>query len=69
LDEVTGSRVSDCLIQTDGPAEGAISIRATKSQGNLIVDNLLGSPTDLNENAGVVQDNYLAGNKPRPLSP
>jgi hypothetical protein len=69
LDEVTGSRVSDCLIQTDAPAEGSVSVRATKSLRNLIVDNLLGSRADLNEDVGVVRDNYLSGDKLSPLSP
>jgi hypothetical protein len=69
LDEVANSRVSDCLIQTDQPPEGSISLRATKSQGNLIVDNLLGGQPELNDGVGMVKDNVLAGEEPHPIPP
>lgn len=68
LDEVTNSRVSDCLIQTAAPGEGSVSLRATRSRGNLIVDNLLGSEPDVNEGVGIIKDNYLAGDKLTPIS-
>ena len=61
LDGVTNSRVSDCLIHTDQSEKGSVPLRATKSRGNLLMDNLLGSPPDLNEGVGVVKDNFLSG--------
>lgn len=61
LDEVSNSRVSDCVIQSAAPIEEGLSLKATKCQGNLIVDNLLGSALELNAGAGVAKDNYLSG--------
>ncbi len=67
LDEVTTSRVSDCLIHTDQPIEGSVSLRATGSRGNMIVENLLGNPPNVNESVGEVKGNYLAEDKPNAL--
>ncbi len=69
LDDVTNSRISDCLIQTEQPGEGTVPIRATKSEGNLLTGNLLSSPPELNEGVGIVKDNFLSGATLRPVSP
>jgi hypothetical protein len=61
LDEVTNSRVSDCLIRSDEPEEGSLSLKATGSRGNLIVDNLLGSGTQFDGDVGIVKDNFRSG--------
>ena len=58
LDSVTNSRVSDCLIQSDQPEEGSVSLKATQSRGNLISDNLLSSQPELAGDVGVVKDNF-----------
>ncbi len=67
LEDVTGSRVSDCLIQNGRGDEGGIALKMTKGQGNMIVDNLLGSPVEIDESAGLFKDNYSTGNPPQRL--
>lgn len=57
LDEVTNSRVSDCLIRTDQPAKGSVSLRATNSRNNLLTDNLWDKPPELNQGVGIVRNN------------
>ena len=67
MEDVTDSRVSDCLIQKDRANEGGVALKVTKSQGNLIVDNLLGGPAEVDEDAGVFKDNFSTGTHPQPV--
>ncbi|REK11135.1 MAG: hypothetical protein DWQ37_14450 [Planctomycetota bacterium] len=55
LDNVSDSRVSDCLIRATGDAGPALQIAA--GTGNLVVDNLLGNKPKLGDDVGVVRDN------------
>lgn len=59
LDDVQSVRVSGCLVRDDRPAAArAAALRLTSGQGNMIVDNLLGGPTEIVPDSGMVQGNY-----------
>lgn len=47
LKNVSHSRVSDCLIRDDRPGAKSKSLKATGGSGNQIVDNLLGTPAEI----------------------
>jgi len=51
LTNVTNSRVSDCLIRDDRAGAKSASLVVTGGQGNMIVNNLLGTAPRLVENA------------------
>ncbi len=57
LTNVTNSRVSDCLIRDDREGAKSASLILTGGQGNMIVNNLLGTAPRLTENAA-----HAAGN-------
>ena len=57
LEDLSESRVSACLIHTDQPDQAAISLKATGGRNNMIVNNLLGSPTKIDAGVGVIRDN------------
>ena len=59
LDDVSDSRVSDCLIQDDGPhKEEAISIQVRGGRGNMIVNNLFGNRISIDPGSAQVRGNY-----------
>ena len=58
LEDVTHSRVSDCLIHSDHATENSHAIRVTGGSGNMIVDNLLGDRYSIPEKSA-----HTAGNK------
>jgi len=60
LKGVTGSRVSDCLIRNDREdAEGFTPLRIIGGSGNMIVDNLLGGPPDIDPDAVSASGNVI----------
>ncbi len=67
MEDVSDSRVSDCLIQNNQGNDTGVSLRVIKCRGNMIVDNLLGNPAEVDESAGVFEDNYSNGNPPQLL--
>ena len=56
---VSLSRVSDCLIRDDRPKSTSGSIEITGGKGNMIIDNLLGSPPRISDHEGIVRDNAV----------
>jgi hypothetical protein len=57
LEDVSDSRFSDCLIRDDRAGAKSVSLQATGGHGNMIVNNLLGSPPKVDANFGVVRGN------------
>jgi hypothetical protein len=57
LDEVTASRVSDCLIHDDRPGADGDSLKLTGGRDNMIVDNLLGSEPAIEPGAAILKNN------------
>jgi hypothetical protein len=57
LEDVSDSRFSDCLIRNDRAGAKSVSLQATSGHGNMIVNNLLGSPPKIDANFGVVRGN------------
>ena len=64
LEDVSDSRVSDCLIRSDlsdpareGPAGESVPLEVVGGSGNMIVDNLLDSRPRIDDGAGHVQGN------------
>lgn len=57
LDDVSNSRVSDCLIRDDRHDADGVSLWLTKGRGNMVVDNLLGTAPRIEDNTAMVQDN------------
>jgi hypothetical protein len=57
-----GSRLSGCLIRDDRPQAKSLSIQAIGGDGNMIVDNLLGSPPRIPDEVGLVKDNLVTDN-------
>ncbi len=57
LTNVTNSRVSDCLIRDDREGAKSASLILTGGQGNMIVNNLLGTAPRLGENAAHASGN------------
>jgi hypothetical protein len=58
LKNLTNSRVSGCLIRDDRPKASSLSIQTDGGRGNMIVDNLLGRPSDIPKGVGLVERNY-----------
>jgi len=59
LDNVSNSRVSDCLIRNDLPTAGnALSIKVRGGKGNMIVNNLLGNPSSIDDTSAHVEGNH-----------
>jgi len=57
--EVSDSRLSDCLIRNDLKADApALSLKVVGGQGNMIVNNLLKTPSEIAKDTGLVQNNY-----------
>ncbi len=60
LKNVTHCRVSDCLIRNDLPdAEGWISLQTVGGCGNMIVNNLLGGPLQVDPEAARLSGNVI----------
>jgi hypothetical protein len=57
LDNVTDSRVSDCLIRDDRPQSSSQSLRVKGGRGNMIVDNLLGTTPEIDKGSAAAMDN------------
>jgi hypothetical protein len=57
LKNLTNSRISGCLIRDDRPKANSVSLVAIGGSGNMIVDNLLGSPPQAPDDIGLVKDN------------
>jgi hypothetical protein len=50
--------ISDCLIRNDRAEAGAwLALKAIGGQGNMIVDNLLGGPIDVEPNTAACAGN------------
>jgi hypothetical protein len=57
LNDVTDSRVSDCLIRDDRPDTMSIPLVLVSGKGNMIVNNLLGAAPRIAENSAHVSGN------------
>ena len=57
LNDVTDSRVSDCLIRDDRPDTMSIPLVLVSGKGNMIVNNLLGAAPRIEENSAHVSGN------------
>jgi hypothetical protein len=57
LKNLTNSRISGCLIRDNRPKANSVSLVAIGGSGNMIVDNLLGSPPQAPDDIGLVKDN------------
>jgi hypothetical protein len=56
--EVSGSRLSDCLIVSDLPRnKSAASLKVVGGKGNQFVDNLLSEPYEIPKEAGIARGN------------
>ncbi len=58
MEDVQHSRVSDCLIQNAQAKGKGLSVKLTKGQGNMIVNNLFGEKTEIEQSTGIVRGNY-----------
>lgn len=59
LEDVSDSRVSDCLIRDDrGGENSGLSLRIRGGRGNMVVDNYLGSGHAIQPGAAHVEGNY-----------
>ncbi len=59
LENVSSSRVSDCLIGDDRPDAKGSPLTLTKGSGNQIVDNLLSRQPEIAPGTAVVKDNVV----------
>lgn len=61
LRETSRSRVSDCLIRDDRPGRdpSTPALRVDGGRGNMVVDNLLGGPAEVDEGAATVRGNVV----------
>ncbi|HOJ56243.1 MAG TPA: right-handed parallel beta-helix repeat-containing protein [Phycisphaerae bacterium] len=57
LDNVAHSHVSGCIIRDDRPNSTSASLKITGGEGNMIVNNMLGTPPVVSGQVGVVRDN------------
>ncbi|HVK11540.1 MAG TPA: right-handed parallel beta-helix repeat-containing protein [Gemmataceae bacterium] len=58
LKDVTRSRVTGCLIRDDRPGATSVSMRTAGGSENLIADNVLGRPHEIQRGVGAVERNY-----------
>ncbi len=59
FNNVSNSRVSDCLIRDDRPNAKSVSLEVAGGSGNMIVDNLLGTAPRIAKDAAVVKANVF----------
>jgi hypothetical protein len=64
LKDVANSRVAGCLIRDDRPNAASVSLRTIGGHDNMIVDNYLGRPSEIQKDVGLVERNYDAKVKP-----
>ncbi len=57
LRNVTHSRISDCLIRDDRTDAASVSLKASGGEGNMIVNNLLGTAPQIGEDTTHVEGN------------
>jgi hypothetical protein len=63
LREVSGSRVSGCLIRDDRADARSVSVRAAGGRDNTITDNYLGRPAEIAAGLGLVGRNHELGRR------
>lgn len=61
LENVTHSRVSDCLIRDDREDAESVSLKVAGGGDNMIINNALSSPPDISDHTGIVRDNVVNG--------
>jgi hypothetical protein len=59
---VKDSRISGCLIRDERSKAKSASLQAIGGSGNMIVDNLFGSPPQIPDDIGLVNDNLVKDN-------
>jgi hypothetical protein len=59
LDDVSDSRVSDCLIRDDRPEAVGVALKLTGGSGNMVVDNLLGNEPRIDAGSAVAKGNVV----------
>jgi len=57
LENVSSSRVSDCLIRTTGTRDGGTPLVSTGGRSNMIVDNSLSGSPRIDDKTGIVRGN------------
>lgn len=64
LDDVSESRVSDCLIRDDRDGnENRYSVRVTRGRNNMIINNLLGNRSSIDSASSHIQGNVVVSSK------